>query len=222
MGTCHVLKACRRLTKVKRIVVASSDKAYGSNEDLPYTEQAALQGEFPYDVSKSCADLIAQSYQKTYGLPVGITRCGNLYGGGDLNFSRIVPGTIRSLLRDEPVIIRSDGNYIRDYFYVKDAVSSYLALAQALDEEAFHGQAFNFGTNKPLSVKALVEKIIEVGGHKDPRVDILNEASNEIREQYLLSRKAEELLGWGASYSIETALKETINWYRSHLQRIET
>jgi len=220
MGTVNVLEAARRNDRIKGIVVASSDKAYGSHVKLPYTEDAVLAGEYPYDVSKSCADLIAQSYFKTYGIPVGITRCGNLYGGGDLNFSRIVPGTIQSILRNESVIIRSDGNYIRDYFYVKDAVNSYLTLGENVGRGDVKGQAFNFGTNTPISVIEIVKKIVEISGRKNIEVKILNQASNEIREQYLLCKKVQEVLGWRPKYNLDLALKETFEWYKDYFSRI--
>lgn len=219
MGTVNVLEAARRNDRIKGVVVASSDKAYGSHVKLPYTEDAVLAGEYPYDVSKSCADLIAQSYFKTYGVPVGITRCGNLYGGGDLNFSRIVPGTIQSVLKNEPIIIRSDGNYMRDYFYVKDAVNSYFTLAENLGRKQIHGHAFNFGTNTPISVKDMVDKIIDVSGKGKVDVKILNQASSEIREQYLLCRKAQEMLGWKPKYRMEDALKEAFLWYSEYFSR---
>lgn len=220
LGTAHVLEAARRLGTVERIVVASSDKAYGEHEQLPYTEEAPLRGEYPYDVSKSCADLIARSYARTYGLPVAITRCGNLYGGGDLNFSRIVPGTIRSILRGEPVIIRSDGTFVRDYFYVHDAVESYLTLAEAMDDSAIHGEAFNFGTEEPISVKDLVARLVALSGHRDVDIRIENQASHEIRAQYLSSRKAREHLGWRPAHDLDRGLKETLEWYVDYFQDI--
>ncbi len=214
-GTWNVLEACRELPKlVKTVVVASSDKAYGSHPRLPYTEDVPLQGRFPYDVSKSCADLLARSYYETHRLPVGITRCGNLYGGGDLNFSRIVPGTIRSVLLGERPIIRSDGKFIRDYFYVEDAVQAVLRLAESLNSGESHGEAFNFGTETPVSVIELVDRILEAMGSTQLPPIILNEANHEIREQYLDCTKARTRLNWRSSFSLEQGLARTVEWYR--------
>jgi CDP-glucose 4,6-dehydratase len=217
-GTWHVLEACRACSKlVKRVVVASSDKAYGSHATLPYNEDAPLQGRFPYDVSKSCADLLSLSYFATHRLPVGITRCGNLFGGGDLNWSRIVPGTIRSALRGERPIIRSDGKFVRDYFFVEDAVEAYLHFAEQLDRPELHGQAFNFGNEKPITVLEVVGKILSVMGAMELEPVILNQASHEIREQYLDCGKARTLLNWRPRFSLEDGLQRTIEWYRSFL-----
>jgi CDP-glucose 4,6-dehydratase len=217
-GTWHVLEACRACSKlVKRVVVASSDKAYGSHANLPYNEDAPLQGRFPYDVSKSCADLISISFYETHRLPVGITRCGNLFGGGDLNWSRIVPGTIRSVLRRERPIIRSDGKFVRDYFFVEDAVEAYLHFAEQLDRSELHGQAFNFGNEKPIPVLEVVRKILTVMGALELEPVILNEASHEIREQYLDCTKARTLLNWHPRFSMEDGLQRTVEWYRSFL-----
>lgn len=216
-GTWTLLEACRMLSgRVERIVVASSDKAYGEHETLPYTEDAPLIGRYPYDVSKSCADLISLSYFHTYGLPIAVTRCGNLFGGGDLNFNRLVPGTIRSALRDERPIIRSDGTYIRDYFYVRDAVESYLTLARHLPD-AFVGEAFNFGNEQPLSVLQMVGAILGAMGRQDLEPRILDEASAEILAQTLDCTKARERLGWTPMYDLETGLRETVEWYRAWL-----
>ena len=212
-GTCSVLEACRRSTKVKAIVVASSDKAYGDQESLPYGEDTPLQGRHPYDVSKSCADLIAQSYFTTYGLPVGITRCGNFYGGGDLNWNRIVPGTIRSILRGKRPVIRSDGRYVRDYFYIEDGAAAYTLLAERLaDNVKLHGEAFNFSNETPVSVLQIVERITRLMG-SDLKPVILNEASNEIRRQYLSSAKARKLLKWRPLVTLDEGLERTISWY---------
>lgn len=213
-GTWHVLEACRQNPGVRRVVLASSDKAYGNHEELPYHEGLPLQGRHPYDVSKSCADLLASAYHHTYGLPVAITRCGNLFGGGDLNFNRIVPGTIRSALRDERPVIRSDGSPLRDYIYVQDAVDAYLLLARALDRSDLHGHAFNFGTARPLSVLEITRKILELMGRTDLEAVVLNEASGEIRDQYLSSEKARRLLGWTPVASLDQGLLQTIDWYR--------
>ena len=216
-GTCSVLEACRRSAKVKAIVVASSDKAYGDQESLPYGEDTPLQGRHPYDVSKSCADLIAQSYFNTYGMPVGITRCGNFYGGGDLNWNRIVPGTIRSILRGKRPIIRSDGQYVRDYFYIEDGAVAYTLLAQQLAKNPnLHGEAFNFSNETPVSVLEIVERITRLMDSNLKPV-IMNEASNEIREQYLSSAKARKLLKWKPLVTLDEGLDRTITWYRDFL-----
>ncbi|MBK8177878.1 MAG: GDP-mannose 4,6-dehydratase [Planctomycetes bacterium] len=220
-GTWNVLEAARENARLVRcVVVASSDKAYGEHERLPYTEDAPLQGRFPYDVSKSCTDLIALSYFHTYRLPVAITRCGNLYGGGDLNYNRLIPGTIRSLLENQRPIVRSDGSFVRDYFYVQDAVAAYLDLAGAMhgsDGARFHGQAFNFGTETPLSVLELVERIARAVGRADLPPVIQNQASHEIPKQYLDCAKARAWLGWKPRWTLEQALAETVAWYRAHL-----
>ncbi|MFH0820041.1 MAG: GDP-mannose 4,6-dehydratase [bacterium] len=216
-GTWQVLEACRRSSLVKRIIVASSDKAYGSQTQLPYTEEMSLKGEFPYDVSKSCIDLIAQSYFKTYNLPVVISRCGNFYGGGDLNFNRVVPGTIKAAIFGKTPVIRSDGSLIRDYFYVEDVVEAYLFLAEKLEEKKLAGQAFNFSSGQRLSVIEMVSKILSLmGSNLTPQ--ILNQASGEIKVQYLSSQKANLVLGWQPKYSLEEGLARTINWYREFLK----
>lgn len=216
-GTWNVLEACRRVGGVSRIVVASSDKAYGDQEILPYDETTPLQGEHPYDVSKSCADLICRTYYVSYKLPICITRCGNFYGGGDLNFNRIVPGTIRSALRAERPIIRSDGTFIRDYFYVKDGVLAYLHLAEQMDRAEILGEAFNFSNELQISALEMVQKVLEVMGKPHIEPLILNQASNEIKHQYLSAAKARKLLNWEPTYSLDEALKETIDWYRDFL-----
>ncbi len=219
-GTWNLLEACRTNARlIRRIVVASSDKAYGAHEHLPYTEEMPLQGRFPYDVSKSCSDLIALSYYHTYGLPIAITRCGNLFGGGDLNFNRLIPGTIRSVLQGEPPVIRSDGQFVRDYFYVRDAVEAYLCLAERLPDDSCVGQAFNFATERPLSVLEVVQHILRLLDREELQPRILNEASHEIRAQYLDCSKARRVLGWRARYGVEDALRETIEWYRRELCR---
>ena len=217
-GTWLLLDACRELgSAVERVVVASSDKAYGAHETLPYTEDAPLQGRFPYDVSKSCADLISISYHRSFGLPVAITRCGNLYGAGDLNFNRLVPGTIRSALASEPPVVRSDGTFVRDYFYVKDAVDAYLRLAERMPDPAFDGEAFNFGTETPMSVLDLVALILRLMGKEHLEPVVLGQASNEIPAQYLDCAKARRLLDWSPAYTLEDGLLETIDWYRRTL-----
>jgi len=216
-GTWTMLEAVRRSPTVKAVVIASSDKAYGSAPTLPYIETTPLMGSHPYDVSKSCADLIAQCYATTWKLPVAITRCGNFFGGGDLNWNRIVPGTIRSILRGERPLVRSDGKFIRDYIYVEDAVDSYLLLARSLrDNPKLAGEAFNFATGKPLSVLEVVEAIVGAMESKLEPV-ILNEASNEIREQHLDSSKAQAVLNWRPRFGFKEGLPRTIAWYRNHL-----
>ncbi|MEJ2372163.1 MAG: GDP-mannose 4,6-dehydratase, partial [Gemmatimonadales bacterium] len=190
------------------------------HSQLPYTEDAPLQGTYPYDVSKSCADLIALSYYHSYGSPVCVTRCGNLYGGGDLNFNRLVPGTIRSALRGEPPVIRSDGAYVRDYFYVADAVTAYLHLAERLPDDVCTGQAFNFGNEEPLSVIEIVDLILEHADRSDLRPVILNEATSEIREQYLDCTKAKSVLGWKPHFTLEDSLCQTIEWYAAWLETV--
>ncbi len=219
-GTWHLLEACRQCQRtVQRVLVASSDKAYGVHQKLPYTEDTPLQGRYPYDVSKSCADLIAMAYFHTYGVPVAVTRCGNLFGGGDLNFNRLIPGTIRSALRDERPVIRSDGTFVRDYFYVRDAVEAYLQLAERLPAPGFVGEAFNFGTETPLPVLALVERILGLMGKVELEPVILNEATHEIPRQYLDCTKARRLLDWRPRYPLDDALRETIAWYAAWLQQ---
>lgn len=217
-GTWNILEACRSSKDVKRIAIASSDKAYGESEMLPYVEDMPLRGLYPYDCSKSCADLISQMYHNTYGLPVGISRCGNFFGGGDFNFSRIVPGTILSVLKNEPPIIRSDGSYIRDYIYVKDAVGAYLYLAQKLDDPSIQGEAFNFSNECHYTVIELVNLILKLMNREDLEPIILNEVSHEIKKQYLSAKKAHTLLGWKPKYDIEKGFIETINWYKKYLK----
>jgi CDP-glucose 4,6-dehydratase len=219
-GTWNLLEACHRVPTVSRIVVASSDKAYGEQEALPYNEESHLLGSHPYDVSKSCADLISRAYYQTFRLPVCVTRCGNFYGGGDLNFNRIIPGTIKSVIHNKPPIIRSDGTYIRDYFYVLDAVEAYLFLAEKMDVLGINGEAFNFSNETPLTVVELTEKILELMGRKDLRPKILNQVKGEIKRQYLSAKKSRAVLGWTPKYSLEQGLKETIAWYREFFSKV--
>jgi len=216
-GTWTLLEAARRSPAVEQIVVASSDKAYGDQDVLPYTEAAPLAGLHPYDVSKSCADLVAQMYAKTYRLPVCVTRCGNFYGGGDLNWNRIVPGTIRSVLRGERPVIRSDGKFIRDYFYVEDGVAAYLLLAEQLAARPeLAGAAFNFSNELQISVSELVARILAVM-ESSLEPEIRNEASNEIHSQYLDASKAKALLNWAPAFNLDDGLQATVAWYRQHL-----
>jgi CDP-glucose 4,6-dehydratase len=213
-GTWALLEACRRCPTVKQIVLASSDKAYGDQTNLPYTEATPLRGRNIYDVSKSCADLLAQSYAHVFGLPVAITRCGNFYGGGDLNWNRIVPGTIRSILRHARPVIRSDGSFVRDYIYVEDAVGAYLFLAEHLERTpSLRGEAFNFSNEVQITVLELVQKISAMMG-STLAPEVLNQANNEISHQYLNAEKARRILGWSPEYTLDTGLAKTIAWYR--------
>lgn len=220
-GTYNLLEACRQhKSLVKRIVVASSDKAYGSSLVLPYTEEMPLKGEHPYDVSKSCTDLIALTYHHTYGLPIVIARCGNLYGGGDLNWSRLIPGSIKNFYSGIAPIIRSDGTYTRDYLYVEDAVHAYLLMALNANKESIQGQAFNFGPNKPYSVIEIVQALQGLMGCSDLKPQILNEAKEEIRNQSLDSQKARQHLNWKPNFTLEQGLQQTIYWYRDYFEKI--
>ncbi|MBI2758414.1 MAG: GDP-mannose 4,6-dehydratase [Chloroflexi bacterium] len=213
-GTWNLLEACRRSPKVRQIVVASSDKAYGGQEVLPYDENTPLQGQHPYDVSKSAADLIAATYAKSFDLPAAITRCGNFYGGGDLNWNRIIPGTIRSILRGQRPVIRSDGEYIRDYFYVEDGAAAYMLLAEQLAARPeLKGQAFNFSNEIQVTVREIVEKIVRMM-NSALEADIRNEVRNEIRHQYLSAEKARRSLNWTPLFTLDDGLAKTIDWYR--------
>jgi CDP-glucose 4,6-dehydratase len=218
-GSWNVLEACRRSPAVRQIVLASSDKAYGDHGGTAYDESTPLAGRHPYDVSKSCADLIAQAYAATYELPVVVTRCGNFYGGGDLNWNRIVPGTIRSVLRGTRPVIRSDGEYVRDYFYVEDGAAAYLLLAERLAAEPhLRGQAFNFSNDSPVTVLNLTSRILGVmESGLEPL--IRNEALGEIRYQHLDSTKARQQLGWRPLFSLDEGLHATIDWYRDFFTR---
>jgi CDP-glucose 4,6-dehydratase len=216
-GTWNLLEACRRSPKVLSIVVASSDKAYGDQEHLPYNETMPLQGRHPYDVSKSCADLIAQTYAVSYNLPVAITRCGNFYGGGDLNWNRVVPGTIRSIIRGERPVVRSDGNFVRDYFYIEDGAAAYMLLAERLASYAgLRGQAFNFSNESQISVLDMVELILRKM-KSSLRPEVLNQASNEIRHQFLSAERARTMLNWQPQFTLESGLDRTLAWYREFL-----
>jgi CDP-glucose 4,6-dehydratase len=217
-GTWSLMEACRRSPLVRQIVIASSDKAYGDCDTLPYDESTPLQGRHPYDVSKSCSDLIAQSYAKTFGSPVVITRCGNFYGGGDFNWNRIIPGTIRSVMRGERPVIRSDGTFIRDYFYVEDGAAAYGLLAEKLAEKReIAGSAYNFSNEIQVTVLELVERILKLM-KSDLKPVVLNEASNEIKHQYLSAERARRDLGWKPLFTLDEGLKRTIDWYTKHLE----
>lgn len=216
-GTWALLEACRRTPTVKQIVMASSDKAYGDHDNLPYDEDTPLRGRHPYDASKSCSDLISQAYAVSYGLPVVVTRCGNFYGGGDLNWNRIVPGTIRSVLRGRRPIIRSDGEYVRDYFYVEDGAAAYMLLAERLSQDPkLAGRAFNFSNETQVTVIEMANKILRLmKSGLEP--DIHNQATNEIRHQYLSAARARQELGWQPLFTLDEGLRRTIEWYQTFL-----
>ena len=216
MGTWNVMEACR-ITGRAHVVVASSDKAYGATDNLPYRETHPLQGRYPYDVSKSCTDLIAQMYAATYGVKTAIARCGNLFGGGDLNFDRTIPGLIKATLANERFVIRSDGQFVRDFLYVKDAAESYLILGQRLSEDkSISGEAFNFSLEERLTVLEIVQMALRIMGRSDLKPVIQNIVTTEVREQYLDASKARERLGWRPKYGMEEAIRETVAWYREH------
>lgn len=217
-GTYNLLEVCRlHSNQVRRVVVASSDKAYGDHAGAAYTEDGPLEASHPYDVSKACGDMIARAYAVTYGLPVAIARCGNIYGGGDLNWSRIVPGTIRSLLGNERPVVRSDGTFIRDYLYVKDAAAGYLALAEHVERADVRGRAFNFSGHSPRKVLDVVSQIAALLDKQDMEPIIMNTARHEIPQQVISSGRVKDVLGWEPKYSLEEGLAETIAWYRSFL-----
>jgi CDP-glucose 4,6-dehydratase len=219
-GSWNVLEACRELAgTVKRVIVASTDRVYGEAERLPYTEDMLLNGRHPYDVSKSCGDALAQTYHLSYRLPVCITRSANIYGGRDLNLNRIVPGTIRSVLDGERPVLRSDGTMIRDYIYVRDVVLAYLLLAERMDDPEIHGHAFNLSGEEPLSVIAMVERILALAGRIDLQPVILGEATNEIPQLYLASGKARTMLGWQRNWTLDAGLTETLDWYKAWFGR---
>lgn len=218
-GTYNLLEACRRLDRiVKAVVVASSDKAYGDSDILPYTEDMPPLGRHPYDVSKSCTDLLAHTYAHTYGLPAVVARCGNIYGGGDLNWSRIVPGTIHSALRGQRPVIRSDGSFIRDYIFVEDVVDAYLALARMVDAGAGVGEAYNFSSESKVTALEMVQAVLRVMGAEDLTPDIRNVATAEIKHQYLDASKARTQLGWSVNYTLEEGLQRTVSWYRAFFE----
>jgi len=217
-GTWTLLEACRRSPLVKQVVVASSDKAYGEQEKMPYDESTPLQGVHPYDVSKSCGDLIANSYARVYGTPVVITRCGNFYGGGDLNWSRVVPGTIRSITRGNRPVIRSDGKFVRDYFYVEDGAAAYMLLAEKLAaNRSLIGEAFNFSNEYEVTVLDIVKNIlVAMGSNLEP--EVRNEAVHEIRYQRLSAAKAKRMLDWSPGFDLKGGLTRTVEWYRQFLR----
>ncbi len=213
-GTWCLLEAARRCGFNPQVVVASSDKAYGDQPQLPYTEDAPLQGRHPYDVSKSCTDLIALTYHHTFGVPVCVTRCGNFYGGGDLNWNRLIPGTIRSILRGQRPVLRSDGSLIRDYFYVKDGAAAYLHLAECMARmPEVAGHAFNFSNELQITALEMVNRILQAM-NSQLAPDVRNEARHEIQHQFLSATKAREALLWSPQYELDEALTETIDWYR--------
>jgi CDP-glucose 4,6-dehydratase len=216
-GTWSVLEASRRSPLIEAVVLASSDKAYGAQDQLPYTEDMQLRATHPYDVSKACADLLGQSYATTFGVPVAITRCGNFFGPGDTNWRRLVPGVVRDILEERRPIIRSDGSPTRDYLYVVDGALSYLQLGECLAKDSSLGaEAFNFSTERPLSVLELVQLIQQAAGTSF-ELDIRGDATHEIADQYLSAAKARAVLGWKPLHTVEEALTETVAWYREHL-----
>ncbi len=215
-GSYNLLEACRvHQGLVQRVVIASSDKAYGEAAVLPYTEDMPANGRHPYDVSKSCTDLLALTYAHTYGMPVAVARCGNIYGGGDLNWSRIVPGTIRSALEGKAPVLRSDGTFTRDYLFVDDVVDAYLALGESVQKSGVRGEAFNFSPERPYTVLDIVRQILELVGRTDLEPVILAEAKAEIRDQYLDASKARKVLGWHPRHSLPVGLERSLDWYRS-------
>lgn len=217
-GTWALLEACRRTPTVQQIVIASSDKAYGDQEVLPYKEDAPVMGRHPYDVSKSCADLLAQMYAKSYQLPVAVTRCGNFFGGGDLNWNRLVPGTIRSVVRGERPVIRSDGQFTRDYLYVEDGAWAYLLLAEQMAAKPeLRGEVFNFSYECRMTVLELVTRLLDAMGSTF-QPDVRNETSNEIRDQYLDAAKARTMLGWTPAFTFDEGLRATVDWYKEYFR----
>jgi CDP-glucose 4,6-dehydratase len=215
-GTWNLLEACRVCSQmVRSVVMASSDKAYGAHQQLPYSEETPLVGRAPYDVSKSCADLIARSFFETYDVPVVITRCANLFGGGDLNFNRLIPGAIKAGLSGSRFVVRSDGTLVRDFLYVKDAAQAYVMLAERSPQQGLAGQAFNFGLDQPMSVLEMVQRVFHCLGQADVDPIILGEASHEIPQQYMSCAKARQVLDWEPRFRLEDGLHETIDWYRS-------
>lgn len=222
-GTWNLLEAARNTPTLRRLVVASSDKAYGEQEKLPYHEDAPLAGRHPYDASKSCADLLAQAYYHTYRMPLAVTRCGNIFGGGDLNFNRVIPGSMRSAFYGENPVIRSDGSPTRDYLYVQDVVEAFLCLAEALDDDRFHGEAFNFSYELPQTVTEIVQRVLTVLGRDDLAPDVRGDGipPGEIPHQYLSAEKARRDLGWKPRYGIDDGLAATYDWYQAYFNSAE-
>lgn len=224
-GTYILLECARRLWhgdgSAHAMVVASSDKAYGEHEHLPYREDDELRGLYPYDVSKACADMIARGYHTAYEMATATVRCANIYGPGDLNFSRIIPGTLRALMRDERPIIRSDGTPLRDYMYIDDAVDGYVRVMHALLDGRCGGEAFNFGTGDPVSVLGIFEEMVRTANRPDLAPEVLGEASKELPDQFISAAKARRLLGWEAHVPRDEGLRRTFRWYRDNLAEIE-
>ena len=216
-GAWIILEAARRNPTIRRILVASSDKVYGLQDELPNREDAPLQAKYPYDVSKACADMIARTYAHIYDMPIAVTRFANLFGGGDINWNRLVPGTMRSVLRGERPIIRSDGTFKRDFTYVRDAVYGYLTLAEQIDRPDVRGEAFNFGLSNPVSVLDMINSIIKLSACPDLKPIILDEVKHETQDQYLSSEKAARILQWQPQFTLEEGLRETMDWYRDYL-----
>jgi len=215
-GTWNILEASRGKRFIEGIVLASSDKAYGSHKKLPYKEEMPLKGVYPYDVSKSCADLLAYSYFKTYQVPVCVTRCGNIFGPGDLHFSRIVPEAIRSVIKNDGFVIRSDGKFTRDYIYVEEVVRGYILLAERMRRLKLFGQSFNFSKGKPLTVLELFRKITKISGTYSLKPKILNKVKCEIKHQYLSSKKAQKILSWKANLTLDNGFRKTMEWYKDY------
>jgi CDP-glucose 4,6-dehydratase len=217
-GTWLLMEACRNSPSVKQAVVASTDKVYGESKELPYVEEMPRLAIYPHDVSKACAEMIAMSYAKTYGMRVAMARLPNIYGGGDLNWTRIVPGTIRSILRGEQPVINSNGRFIRDYLFVEDAVTALLQMAENLAEKPeISGESFNISSESYLSVLELVERILKLSG-SDLQPVVRDQVKDEIRDQYLSAQKAREQLGWQATFSLDEGLGRTIRWYQDYLK----
>jgi CDP-glucose 4,6-dehydratase len=220
-GTWNVLEAARH-SPIHALVAASSDKAYGPSANLPYQETHPMEGRYPYDVSKSCVDLICRMYAETYGVPLCVTRCANLFGGGDFNFTRTIPGVIRATLRGERFIIRSDGHFVRDFMYVRDAVLAYLMLAEAIaGESKLRGEAFNLSLGVGFTVLEIVERVLTMMARPDLTPIIQNIATDELREQYMVAEKAHRVLGWTPRFTMEQGLRETIAWYTTAMTDLQ-
>ncbi len=219
-GTWNILEVCRNSKDIQSIIIASSDKAYGVHEELPYTEESPLNGSHPYDVSKSCADLVANTYFNTYGLPVAVMRCGNIYGPGDFNFSRLIPDAMRSIVLNKILKIRSDGSFVRDYVYVDDIVAGYIKIAELMKKNSLSGEAFNLSDEKPIAVIKLLREISKFNPcGNELKYKIMNTAKYEIKEQYLSSAKARRILGWKPAYNLCDGLRKTAEWYFSYFSK---